>query len=464
MSLERDVSAAAGRICEADRVTVISHIDADGITSLSILMQAITRAGIEAVPVFVRQLEPLMMHHVPQDDSLKIFADLGAGQQNLLEEHGLAEERVVIIDHHVSQDVETPYMQVNALPYGHTKFSAAGAAYLVARAIDGDNRDLAKLAVIGNVGDMMAREDCGLVGPARAIADDGIEYGNVEARHDLNCYGISTRPLNLCLAYNDDPFIAGITNNPAGARRLLASLGIPERTPEGRWRVWEDLDDAEKQAIGSALAEQIVAHDGDAGRLCAEVYLFPDETRGTALRNAAEFSTLLNACGRWARPAVGSAICAGDRAEALREAGQMLTRHRATIRELITYILTTGVQELDAIQYIHVGDRFPDTIVGIGAGMALSKLGRNKPILIMCTLPDDPTLTKVSMRADDRMVGAGIDLQAALIEAAGPFGGAAGGHAIAAGAYIPNTAEQEFVHRVNQCIKRQRGEAGQGDC
>ena len=463
MSLEGDVRAAAGRICEAERVTVISHIDADGITSLSILMQAITRAGIEAVPVFVRQLEPLMMHRVPQDDTLKVFADLGAGQQNLLEAHGLKDDRVVIVDHHVTQDVETPYLQVNALPYGHAKFSAAGAAYLVAQAIDADNRDLAKLAVIGNVGDMMAREDCGLVGPARQIVDDGIECGNVEARKDLNCYGISTRPLANCLAYSDDPFIEGITNSLPGTRRLLARLGIPERTRKGQWRVWEDLSGEERQAIASALAEQVIAHGGRADRLCAEVYLFPDETEKTALRNAAEYSTLLNACGRWARPEVGSAICAGDRGEAVREAGHMLTHHRAVIRELLNYILETGVTELDAVQYIHVGDRFPDTIVGIGAGMALSRLNREKPILVMCTLPDDPDLTKVSMRATERMVGSGIDLQEALIEASGSFGGAAGGHAIAAGAYIPKTAEEEFVQRVDRSIKRQRGAAGQGN-
>lgn len=463
MSLEREVSAAAGMIREADRVTVVSHIDADGITSLSILMQAITRAGIEATPVFVRQLEPLMMHNVPQDDSLKVFADLGAGQQNLLEERGLAEDEVVIVDHHVSQDVKTPYLQVNALPYGETKFSAAGAAYLVARAIDGDNRDLAKLAVIGNVGDMMAREDCGLIGPARRIVDDGIEYGNVEARTDLNCYGISTRPLANCLAYTDDPSIEGITNNLPGAHRLLARLGVPERTQKGRWRVWEDLADEERQAIASALAEQVVAHGGRADRLCAEVYLFPGEAEKTALRNAAEFSTVLNACGRWARPEVGSAICAGDRGEALREAGHMLTHHRATIRELLHYILETGVTELDAVQYIHVGARFPDTVVGIGAGMALSRLNPEKPILVMCSLPDEPDLTKVSMRATERMVGGGIDLQGALIEASEPFGGTGGGHAIAAGAYIPKTAEEEFVQRVDRCIKRQRGAAGQGN-
>ncbi|QSZ67833.1 DHH family phosphoesterase [Methanofollis aquaemaris] len=456
MTLEGEVREAADRILNADEVTVISHIDADGITSLSVLMQAITRAGVMATPVFLRQLEPLMMHRVPKDDSLKVFSDLGAGQQNLLEEHGLAEDEVVIVDHHVSQEVDTPYLQVNALPYGHTKFSAAGAAYLVARAIDADNRDLAKLAVIGNVGDMMAREDCGLIGPAREIAGDGIEYGNVTARRDLNLFGISTRPLHICLAYSDETPVRGVTGNPQGARRFLELHGIRTRTDSGRWRVWEDLDDSERQTITSALTEQVVADGGDVEKLTAELYLFPDEAPQTALRNAAEFSTLLNACGRWARPEIGAAVCADDRGVALREAEHMLTHHRATIKELMHYILKTGVEELGAVQYIHVGDRFPDTVVGIGAGMALSKLNQDKPVLVMCSLPEDPSLTKVSMRATDRMVGAGLDLQAALIEAAAPFGGAGGGHAIAAGAYIPREAEEEFLGLVDACIGRQR--------
>ncbi|TAJ43660.1 single-stranded-DNA-specific exonuclease RecJ [Methanofollis fontis] len=464
MSLEGDVRTATEQILGAEQVTVISHIDADGITSMSILMQAITRAGIEATPVFVRQLEPLMMHRVPEDDSLKVFSDLGAGQQNLLEERGLTADEVVIVDHHVTQDVDTPYLQVNALPYGHTKFSAAGAAYLVAESIDADNRDLAKLAVIGNVGDMMAREDCGLIGLAREIAGEGIAYGNVEARRDLNCYGISTRPLATAIAYTDDPHIEGITTSPPAVRRLLKDIGVPERTARGRLRVWEDLSADERQAVTSALAEQIVAHGGSVERLCAEVYLFPDEAERTALHNAAEYSTLLNACGRWARPDVGSAICAGDRGEALREAEHMLSHHRSTIRELMNHIIEHGVTEGEGVQHLHVGDRFPDTVVGIGAGMALSRLNRDKPILVMCSLPEDSTLTKVSMRATDAMVASGIDLQEALVEACGPFGGAAGGHAIAAGAYIPQKMEKEFVSRVNEIIRKQRGAAGQNDC
>ena len=129
------------------------------------------------------------MPQVPSDSSFKIFTDLGAGQQNLLKERGLAEKEVLIVDHHVSQPGDVPYSQVNCLPYGYTKMSAAGVAYLIAKEMDEANIDLAKLAVIGNVGDMMARETCGLVGPARdLIVEDGIRHRSVKVcKKDLNC-------------------------------------------------------------------------------------------------------------------------------------------------------------------------------------------------------------------------------------------------------------------------------------
>ncbi|HDR72727.1 MAG TPA: DHH family phosphoesterase [Methanoculleus sp.] len=457
MGFDADICAVAGKILDADRVAVISHIDADGITSEAILAQAISRASIPLETVFVRQLEPLSMRHVPDDDSLKVFIDLGAGQQNLLEEHGLGERDVAIIDHHVRQDTETPYLQLNALDHGHEKLSAAGLGYLVAKAMDDANTDLAKLAVVGNVGDMMAREHCGLVGPARRIVDDGVACGEIEAiEKDLNCYGISTRPLHVCLSYNDDPHIPGLSNSSDGSLRFLKNLRTVElRHPDGRWRVWEELEFEEKRTIMSALVQQLIAHDEPVDRLFGESYLFPSEPAQTPLRNASEYATLLNACGRWARAPVGGAVCRGDRGVGYREAESMLRHHRSIIRDLVSYIDDTGVVELSHLQHVHVGQKFPDTIVGIGAGIALSKLNWQKPILIMCYLPDDPELVKASMRTNERMVARGIDLQQALLVASGEVGGAGGGHKIAAGAFIPREAEKEFAYRVNELLKQQ---------
>ncbi|MCX6697788.1 MAG: DHH family phosphoesterase [Methanoregula sp.] len=452
-----DVKAAAEQIAAAPEITIISHIDADGIACEAILSQAISRQEIPVRSVFVRQLEPLTMPQVPADASLKIFSDLGAGQQNLMEARGLSDKEVIIVDHHVSQACERQYTQVNCLPYGFTRMSAAGVSYLIAKEMDNVNIDLAKLAVVGNVGDMMAREKCGLVGPAREIiVEDGVRYGNVEVRkRDLNCYGTATRPVYLSLAYNDDPFVKGISNNPEGARYFLKRLGIRQQTPDGRWLVWEELETEDKQTIITALARQLIANGESVDRLHAETYGFPDEIPRTPLRNAPEYATVLNACGRWAKPAVGGAILRGDRGTAYREAEHMLNNHRAILRNLLQFITDTGVTETDNLQYLHVGNKYPDTIVGIGAGMALSKLNSKKPILVMCEVPEDPNLTKVSMRTTERVVERGIDLQLAISNASAEYGGGGGGHKIAAGAYIPKSAEVEFVIRVNKILGEQ---------
>ncbi len=462
MGFSDDVKAAADLIAAAPEITIISHIDADGIACEAILSQAISRQGIPVKSIFVRQLEPLTMPQVPSDPSLKVFTDLGAGQQNLLFERGLTEKDVVIIDHHVSQPVERNYTQVNCLPYGYSRMSAAGVSYFVAKQLDPVNIDLAKLAIIGNVGDMMAREKCGLVGPARdIIVEDGMRHKSVEVRKkDLNCYGTATRPVHLSLAYNDDPFIKGISNNPEGARQFLKRLGIRQQNENGRWFVWEEIGYEDKRTIISALAEQLIANGERVDRLLAETYGFPDEIPRTPLRNAQEYATMLNACGRWSRPQVGGAILRGDRGVAYRDAEHMLNNHRAIIRNLLQYIIDTGVKELEYLQWIHVGGRYPDTIVGIGAGMALSKLNSTKPILVMCEVPEDTSLTKVSMRTNERVIERGVDLQQALSDASAEYGGGGGGHKIAAGAYIPKSAEQEFLDRVNRILGEQFAAAG----
>lgn len=466
MSLDQDVSSASEAILSRKSATVVSHIDADGISSESILTQAISRAGIPVRSVFLRQLDPLTLHEIPDDDSLKIFSDFGSGQQSMLKEKGLHPDDVVIIDHHVSQPADAGYLEVNCLLHGYEKMSAAGVAYLVAREMDEINRDLAKLAVVGNIGDMMDRETLKLSGPAHEILIDGVRYGNVEIwEHDLNVYGISTRPLPNALAYSDDIDISGVSHDPDGARRFLEKIGI-KPVSANRWPVWEDLSFEDKQTVVCAIIDQMLAHGKNLDRLFADHYLFPDESKVQAtLRNASEFATLLNSCGRWKRPELGGQICRGDRVVAFREAEQMLKNHRSKIREVMAFITDTGVSELSHMLYIHVGDRFPDTIVGIGAGMSLSRLNPDKPILIMCEDSLDPSKTKISMRTRPEVVGKGVDLQKALSVACERFeGSSGGGHRIAAGAFIPREAEREFIEDVNRILGQQYAQTSSDSC
>ncbi|HJK23092.1 MAG TPA: DHH family phosphoesterase, partial [Methanocorpusculum sp.] len=428
MGFIEDISTATDIIRSADAVTLVSHIDADGITSEAIAAQAISRLGIPVTPVFVRQLEPMTMRHVPNDDTLKVFTDLGAGQQNLMEDAGLPTDRVLILDHHINQPAPggTVYPQVNSQFYGpeYAKCSAAGVAYMIARKLDPANTDLAELAVVGNVGDMMARETCCLTGLARWIADDGVEAGCIRISKGLNCYGLSTRPLHLCLANSDDPLLPGISGDPKAAINLLMRLGIYEKSSDQR--VWEELSEDEAKLLASVVAEQMIANGESTERLFAELYFFPHETEKSPLRNASEYATMLNACGRWAKPKIGEAVCFGDRGQQYREAEHMLRHHRSIIRDLCEYILDTGVADAGSIQWIHTHDVYPDTIVGIGAGMALSKLDPAKPIMVLCNVADEPDLIKISMRTYEKVLQRGVDLQAALVAAASEFNGAGG--------------------------------------
>ncbi len=462
MSFQGDIRAAADQIRSAGSATIISHIDADGISSETILSQALSRSGISIRSIFLRQLDPLTLPAIPDDESLKIFSDFGSGQQNLLVQKGLTPDNTLIIDHHVSQPADYEYPEVNCLRYGHEKMSAAGVSYLVARELDPGNADLAKLAIIGNIGDMMDREDLCLSGPAREILNDGVAFGNVNLwERDLNIYGISSRPLPQAIAYSDDLDIPGVSRDADDARIFLERIGI--RPAGNRWPVWEELSFDDKQTVVSALIDQMVAHGKDTGRLFSDHYIFPDEQRIHApLRNASEYATLLNSCGRWKRPELGGRICRGDRVSAYRDAEQMLRNHRGKIREVMTYITDTGVSELSHILHIHVGDRFPDTIVGIGAGMALSRLNPEKPILIMCEDSLDPVNTKISMRTKPEVVARGVDLQQALSQACERFeGSSGGGHRIAAGAFISKEYEREFIEEVNRIIGQQYAEQGQ---
>ena len=120
MSLLEDIRAAADAVRSCEEVTIISHIDADGISSEAILAQALSRDGIRVSTTFVRQLDPLTLDQIPDDSSLKIFSDLGSGQQQMLLEKGLEPSRTIIIDHHVSQPAEhgDPFIEVNCLNHG----------------------------------------------------------------------------------------------------------------------------------------------------------------------------------------------------------------------------------------------------------------------------------------------------------------------------------------------------------
>jgi len=472
-------TAAADRLQSADRVLLVSHIDADGLTSAAIAATALARAGIPVETVFKKQLDADEIGSIAaREERTVLFTDFGSGQLDVISEHMAAGDfEAVIADHHQPSDPEecNPSAIRDTDGYadfeshcnpllvginGASELSGAGAAYVLARALEpaeGDNRDLAALAVVGAVGDMQAVGG-ELVGANSGIVEEGVATDVLTEGTDLALYGKQTRPLPKLLEYATEVPIPGISNDQAGATRFLEELGLDLKR-QGEWRTWADLTDDERQTVASALVQRAVKRGVPAGKiesLVGTTYTLTAEPTGTELRDASEFSTLLNATARYERADVGLAVCLGERTEPLEQARKLLANHRRNLSQGLDLVKEQGVSQADHVQYFDAGDAIRETIVGIVAGMALGTEGVNadKPIIAFADADGE---TKVSARATGPLVGRGVDLSVVMSEASRSVGGDGGGHDIAAGATIPAGAEPTFIEAASEVVADQLG-------
>ncbi|MDS0282134.1 DHH family phosphoesterase [Haloarcula onubensis] len=472
-------TAAADRLRAADRVLLAAHIDADGLTSAAVAASALARAGIPVETVFKKQLDADEIASLAaRPEETVLFTDFGSGQLDVISEHVAAGDfEAVVADHHQPAapadchpdavydtdgyaDFEYHCNPLLVGINGASELSGAGAAYVLARALEsdgGDNRDLAALAVVGAVGDMQAVGG-ELVGANSGIVEDGIAADVLREGTDLTLYGKQTRPLPKLLEYATEVPIPGISNDQSGATRFLEDLGLDLKR-QGEWRTWADLADDERQTVASALVQRAVKRGVPAGKiesLVGTTYTLTAEPSGTELRDASEFSTLLNATARYERADVGLAVCLGDRAAPLEQARKLLANHRRNLSQGLDLVKDRGVTQADHVQYFDAGGAIRETIVGIVAGMALGTAGvdADKPIIAFADADGE---TKVSARATGPLVGRGVDLSVVMGEAARSVGGDGGGHDIAAGATVPAGEEAAFIEAADDIVADQLG-------
>jgi len=464
--LESRAEACAEALHAADEVLLASHIDADGLTSAAVAATALRRADVPFEVVFKDQLDDAAIASIAATDyDTVLFTDFGSGQlETIAAQEAAGAFTPVIADHHQPADAETEF-HLNPLLEGidgASELSGAGAAYVLARHLEGDatdNRDLAALAVVGAVGDMQA-SDGELHGANAEIVAQGEAAGSVRTATDLALYGKQTRPLPKLLEYASEVHVPGVSNDPSGAVAFLEDLDV-DLKDGGEWRRWVDLNDEERQTVASALVQRAL-HRGVAANkidgLVGTTYSLTAEPEGTELRDASEFSTLLNATARYDRADVGLAVCLGDREAALERARTLLREHRRNLSEGIEWVTEQGTTREDHVQWFDAGDRIRETIVGIVAGMAVGSDGidRSTPIVAFAEKGEDEV--KVSARGTNALVRQGLDLSAAMAAGAAAVGGEGGGHDVAAGATIPAGERRTFLNAVDRAVGEQLGQ------
>lgn len=455
-NLRKRAESCAERIRTQKSVHVVSHIDADGLTSAGIICTALKRAGIEYSTRFVKQLDEKALDKLANENhNLVIFTDLGSGMCEPLKTRGI---RAVVSDHHRPQgELEFPDLHLNPHLFGANgayELSGSGTTYLLASAL-GKNQDLADLAIVGAVGDMQHLKMGQLTGINREILKEGAREGVLSYRKDLTLFGKQTRPIFKLLQYSSDPYLPGLTGDEDACIEFLQERGL-RFSQEERWRRWIELNPSEKQKLVSGLIQYCLSlglSTYKIERLVGEVYELLKEREGTEMRDASEFSTLLNATARYDHAEIGLAVCMGNREEAYEAARKLLAEHRQNLVNGLIYVKEKGVIELENLQYFDAGSEIKETIVGIIAGMSSTIVpNRNLPIIAFANSEEG---IKVSARATQDLIRKGINLSEAMEKVSAEVGGAGGGHDIAAGATIPKGNQEEFIQKLDLFIGKQ---------
>ena len=438
----------AEKIREYDEVQLVSHIDADGITSGAIIAKTLERAGIGYKMMFVKQLDENIVKDIADiNPELTIFTDLGSGQLEHIANYGV---HAVVSDHHRPQGDTEFHLNPHLFgANGSYEISGSGTTFILATQL-GDNRDLADLAIVGCVGDMQYRKFGKLVSLNRMILDANPEV--IAPVTDISLFGKQTRPVYKMLQFSSDPFIPRLTGNEDACIDFLANVGLQFANDE-KWRRWIDLSEEEKKRVTSSLlqhAMQSGMSPYNVGRLVSEGYILLSEQEGTEMRDASEYATLLNATGRYMQAEVGMQVCMGDRDKAYVEAQDLLQTHRKNLVDGLNFVKDNGITQLSHMQYFDAGSTIPETIVGIVAGMSHSSAGNRKLPIIALADKDDGY--KVSARGTQELVNRGLNLAEALSIVCQELGGAGGGHDIAAGATVPYGKKEEFIQKLNSAI------------
>ena len=436
------------------RILVVTHIDADGLCSGSAVFASLTRKGAN---VNLRTLPDLDAAAVDELASQKydfyILTDLGSTLVGALDE--AFRGNYLVLDHHqiTEGDAKNPAV-INAWNYGYDggrEACSSAMAYFFAAALDPMNDDLSPLAVVGALAD---RQDAGpgrsLMGLNGSAVEVAQSRGLLSVGKDLMFTGRETRPIHEAIALTSSPFLKGLTGSKDSVLALLHQSGLPLKDG-GTWRTISSLSSEEKMKVTELIAGALgpVAGATEAlASLVGEAYTFEFEDPFTPLRDAREFGTLLNACGRMGEAGMGISVCLGDRMEALKAAMKTLSEYRSGINKALDGITSepSRIEQHGSLVLVRgegvVDERLLGPVISI---MTSSPEFKDK--VVVGSAESRGSDLKISSRVGDAFAGE-VNLGLIMREAAEEVDGVGGGHAMAAGAKIPSSKALSFSKAV----------------
>jgi RecJ-like exonuclease len=419
------------RDIENKPVEIISHHDTDGITSAAILAKTIERLDKPFSVKIVKQFEPSILSEI-KSSNVTIFLDLASSYLNELNKL----ENIYIIDHHeIPGDIPDKINFINPHEFDEEEISAAGLTYLFSKSIDEKNKDLANLAVIGMIGDMLDKNISKLNNKVLNDAEILIKKGLL--------FYPATRPINKTLEFSSSFYIPGVTGNSKGAIELLREAGIEKEN--GEYKSLIELTDQEMSRLITSIMIRTIGKNPE--ELIGNLYLVKFFSK---LQDARELSATLNACSRLGYSDTALLFCLGSK-KAAKRAEEIYLEYKQHLISALN--LVTRIDKIEGKDYVIINaqEKIKDTIIGTVASIL-----SNSPVYgegtIITTMAYSEEKIKVSTRVAGR---AGRNVREILEPIIKDIGGECGGHALAAGCLINKEREQDFLNRLKDKLEIQ---------
>ena len=441
---------------------IMTHQDGDSLIAASIICMTLLRLGAKCVIRVISETAATAIEQMKTEAyDFYIICDLGAGLGGILNE--ALGEKWIIIDHlqlpeeDLAEDSGNHIL--NAFKYGidgGSEVSSGGLAFIIATQIEKRNWDLSPIALVSAISD---RQDQGdkrsFVGINSEIMKIAQSHGLISDNLDLMFNGRETKPLHEALASTSYPYIHGLTWNTENAYSVIKKSGVKMKE-NGRWRVLAEIQQEEKSIILDAIVKFVAASSkydtaNLTENLVGHIYTLVEEDLRSQLRDAREYSTMLNACASAGRGGVAVGICMGDRDVSLNEGEQIAKTHQATLAKCVSTILAEKWRTIDDGRAIFVN---AENAVAEDMLTSASYLLSGPPTcdrMIFAWTTSRDGMHKFSCRQSVSSKSR-LNLGLTVRRCAEAVGGIGYGHAEAAVCKIPPDRLEEFVSNVQRII------------
>src|SRR4030042_3214229 len=425
-SLEYEITKVVEKFLEKIKnkpIEIISHFDTDGISSAAIMIKTLKRMDKKFSVKIVKRLEEDFIENL-SSEKIILFLDLASGSLDKIAESELKD--VFIIDHHeIIQKIPKNVEIINPELHEKQKISSSGLTYLFCKEINHQNKELAKLAVLGMIGDCLESE----IGK---LNHNILQEGEVQKKRGLLIYP-STRPLNRTLEFCSNPYIPGVTGNIKGVLELLRETGLSS-SGKGYPSLIELNDEEMAKLVTGIMLRNPKANNKE---IVGDIFLLKIYNK---LEDAREVSAKINACSRLGESGVALQLCM-EIPKVIKKAEAIHVKYRQRIVSALKFAEENKNLARDGLVILNAGDKLEDTIIGTTISILSNSLIYEEGTVIV-----GMAYYGKKIKISARNVGKnGKNVRELLNNVIERIGGEVGGHESAAGCMIHQDKEKEFI-------------------